>query len=80
MTMSEDRVVMDYVYAAMAYLDAIDPVNDTDRRVMLQAREKVEQVVRQVDQFYKSTWLAYRKLMEQTKLTPFKDYPQILSK
>ena len=80
MTMSEDRVVMDYVYAAMNYVDAIDSVNDTDRRVMVQAREKVEQVVRQVDQFYKGTWSAYRKLMEQTRLTPFKDYPQILSK
>jgi photosystem II stability/assembly factor-like uncharacterized protein len=81
MTMPENRLVMDYVYSAMNYVSgAIDPVNDTDKRVIQQAKEKVEQALRPVDQFYKSSWSAYRQLIEQTKLTPFKDYQQILSR
>ena len=77
-TMSETRNVMDYVYTASGYVNSgLDPVNDTDRRVLEQAKAKVIRVLGRVDGFFAGPWKDYRTMMEKVTISPFKDYPPI---
>ena len=78
-TMSETRTAMDYVYTASSYIGrALDPVNDTDKRVMQHASDKVNGVLKRVDGFFTGPWKQYREMMEKTNLSPFKDYPPLI--
>ena len=77
-TMSETRNIMDYVYTASGYVSSgLDPVNETDRRVLDQARAKVSKVIGRVDAFFAGSWKEYRAMMEKTPISPFKDYPPL---
>ena len=78
-TMSETRTAMDYVYTASSYIGrALDPVNDTDKRVMQHASDKVNGVLKRVVGFFTGPWKQYREMMEKTNLSPFKDYPPLI--
>ena len=78
-TMSESRTAMDYVFTASGYVGrALDPVNETDRRVMKHASDKVNAVLQRVDRFFGGPWKQYREMMEKTSLSPFKDYPPLI--
>jgi len=80
-TMSESRSVMEYVFTATQYVARdLDPVSDTDRRVMTHAREKAEAVLVRVDRYFEASWKEYKAFMEKQTISPFKDYPPILKK
>ncbi|MFM8348495.1 MAG: hypothetical protein ACKOAR_10690, partial [Bacteroidota bacterium] len=77
-TMSETRLVMDYVYTASSYVNSgLDAVNETDRRVLEQATTKVAGVLGRVDKFFAGAWKDYRSMMEKVTISPFKDYPPL---
>ena len=78
-TMSEKPVVMDYIWTASSYIGrALDPVNETDRRVIGHASNKARAALSRVDSFFTSSWKSYREWMEKNPLTPFKEYKPIL--
>lgn len=78
-TMSETRNVMDYVFTASGYIGrAMDPVNDTDNRVIKHAQGKVSTVLKRVDSFFNGPWKQYREMMEKNSISPFRDYPPLI--
>jgi len=75
---SPDPTPVSYVQTARGYITrSNDPVSDTDRRVFKQAEDKMNEVVKKVNDFYATSWPPYRTMMEKINLSPFKDYEPI---
>jgi hypothetical protein len=56
----------------------MDPVNDTDNRVIKHAQDKVNAMLKRVDSFFNGSWKQYREMMEKTSISPFRDYPPLI--
>jgi hypothetical protein len=41
------------------------------------ANYKIDKVISDINSFYKTEWLEYRKKVENLKLSPFKDYEEL---
>lgn len=64
-----------YIGRAASYINrSREPINDTDRRVLQQAEQKIGEVVARVNAFYEKQWPEYRAMMEKVVLSPFKNY------
>ncbi len=75
---SPDPTPVSYVQTARGYIArSNDPISETDRRVYKQAEDKINEMVKRVNQFYSASWPAYRSMMEKISLSPFKDYEPI---
>jgi len=75
---SPDPTPVSYIQTARGYIArSNDPVSETDKRVYKQAEDKINDVVKRVNNFYSTTWPAYRTMMEKVNLSPFKDYEPI---
>ncbi len=75
---SPDPTPVSYIQTARGYIArSNDPVSETDRRVYKQAEDRINDVVKRVNNFYSTTWPAYRAMMEKVNLSPFKDYEPI---
>ena len=46
----------------------------TEERLLSQAQDQLEAIIKDVNEFYRSSWPEYRNKMEGLKLSPFKDY------
>jgi uncharacterized coiled-coil protein SlyX len=75
---SPDPTPVSYVQTARGYISrSNDAVSETDRRVYQHAEDKVRELVKRVNEFYTTSWPAYRALMEKVSISPFKDYEPI---
>jgi photosystem II stability/assembly factor-like uncharacterized protein len=67
-----------YIGRAASYINrSREPVNDTDRRVLAQAEQKIHEIIEKVNSFYATQWPEYRAMMEKVVLSPFKNYEPI---
>ncbi len=74
-TMGENPSRYSYVQTATQYVArSREPISDTDRRVVKHAEDKMAEIVKRVNQFYSTTWEAYKAVMEKAALSPFKTY------
>ena len=64
---------------AQGYVEGnINPVSETDRRVVKRADDSVARVMQKVNAFYETTWKDYRTMMEKVSLSVFKDYKPLV--
>jgi hypothetical protein len=74
-TSQKDPTPVSFINRAQNYINSsLNPVSETDRRVVKHAEEKIDAVLKRVNVFYEKTWPAYRASMEKTTFSPFKDY------
>ncbi len=75
---SPDPTPVSYVQTARGYISrSNDPISETDKRVYQQAEDKMNALIRKVNNFYSTPWPVYRSMMEKVTLSPFKDYEPI---
>ncbi|MCF6223692.1 MAG: hypothetical protein L3J34_08185 [Flavobacteriaceae bacterium] len=67
-----------YLYSARRYVSSLGEMPGiTEKQLIKNANMKVDKVIEDINNFYKSEWLDYRKQVESLKLTPFKDYKEL---
>ncbi len=74
-TSRENPTNISFTFRARSYIGrTLDPIGDTERRVMQQARDMITPVIDKINAFYANEWPQYREAMENANLSPFKDY------
>jgi hypothetical protein len=64
-----------YIGNASFYIStSLDPLSETDQRVMKLAEDQIAEVISKVNAFYEKQWAPYRAAMEKVVISPFKDY------
>lgn len=64
-----------YIFVASSYVNSsMDPVSETDRRVVKHAEDKIAEVIAKVNSFFSTAWTTYRADMEKVTISPFKSY------
>jgi len=67
-----------YLNTANWYINALqEKPGITEKQLVKNANSKVDKVILNINQFYKTDWISYRKLVEGLKLSSFKDYEEL---
>jgi hypothetical protein len=70
-----DPTPVSYIGNARYYIStSLDPIGETDQRVMKLAEDQIAEVISRVNAFYEKQWTPYRAAMEKVVISPFKDY------
>ncbi|MCB0651797.1 MAG: hypothetical protein KDC85_11015 [Saprospiraceae bacterium] len=73
-TMDEKPSTVSYLYTARSYVRSLQAVpGPTERQLIKNADDKLNQVLDKINNFYLNEWPVYRKEVEELKLSPFKD-------
>ncbi|MEN8187500.1 MAG: hypothetical protein ABFR05_10270 [Bacteroidota bacterium] len=64
-----------YLNTATYYVNSLQSLpGKTETQLVNNAYAKIDEVILDINEFYKTDWLTYRKQAESIKLSPFKDY------
>jgi hypothetical protein len=74
-TASKDPTALSYLNKAIFYVRSLQSEpGSTEMRLIENANNKLNPVIEEINNFYKIEWLNYRSLVEDAKLSMFKDY------
>ncbi|MDH3323008.1 MAG: hypothetical protein OEM04_08465, partial [Flavobacteriaceae bacterium] len=74
-TATEKPSNISYLYTANSYVGSLqNKPGKTEMQLIKNANMKVDKVILDINQFYQTDWLEYRKLVEGLNVSPFKDY------
>jgi len=74
-TATKDPTAISYLYTANRYVGNLqEKPGKTELQLISNANTKIDKVIEDINKFYKKEWPAYRKLVEDQKLTPFVNY------
>lgn len=77
-TASKDPTNISYLNTANFYIRSLqDKPGKTELVLLKNANDKIDDVVKEINSFYQSEWIAFRKEAESLKLSPFKDYDEL---
>ena len=64
-----------YLYTAINYVGALDRApGKTEKQLIQNAYDKLDPVIKKINEFYTQDWMDYRKKVEKAELSLFKDY------
>ncbi len=72
-TAEEFPSIMDYYYKNFMYLGSFNNPGPTQARVMTQAKNKLLPWLSKTNEFFKTDWPAYQKLVNESDLSPFEE-------
>jgi hypothetical protein len=74
-TASKDPTALSYLNKAMYYVGSLQSEpGSTEMRLIKNANSKLDPIIEEINNFYQIEWLNYRSLVENVKLSMFKDY------
>ncbi len=74
-TASKDPTALSYLYKAMSYVGSLQSEpGSTEMRLVENANNKLDPIIEEINTFYQIEWINYRTLVENVKLSMFKDY------
>ncbi|RLD76264.1 MAG: hypothetical protein DRJ07_16640, partial [Bacteroidetes bacterium] len=74
-TATKDPTAISYLHTANRYVSSLQKKpGKTELKLISNANMKIDKVIDDINGFYKSDWPAYRKLVEDQKLSPFVNY------
>jgi hypothetical protein len=77
-TATKDPTNISYLNTASFYIRSLqDKPGKTEMNLLKNANVKIDKVVSDINSFYNTDWLEYRKKAENLKLSPFKDYKDL---
>ena len=77
-TATEKPSNISYLNTANYYVRSLhEKPGKTEIQLVKNANAKVDEVINNINKFFKTDWLAYRKLVENIKLSSFKDYKEL---
>jgi len=77
-TATEKPSNISYLYTANYYVRSLQEApGKTEKDLVKNANSKVDTVVQDINQFYKTDWVNYRKLVEGLQLSPFKEVEEL---
>ncbi|MCF6351627.1 MAG: hypothetical protein L3J06_01315 [Cyclobacteriaceae bacterium] len=72
-TAEEHPSIMDYYYKNFMYLGSFSNVGPTQTRTMVHAKNKLLPWLSKTNEFFKSEWPSYQKLVDEANLSPFEE-------
>jgi photosystem II stability/assembly factor-like uncharacterized protein len=77
-TATKDPTNISYLNTASYYIGSLQKKpGKTELKLLENANYKIDKVISDINSFYKTEWLEYRKKVENLKLSPFKDYEEL---
>jgi len=77
-TSTKEPTTISYLYTASSYVNALqEKPGKTEKQLVNNANIKIDEVITDINTFYKKDWLAYRKSVENLNLSPFKEYHKL---
>jgi photosystem II stability/assembly factor-like uncharacterized protein len=77
-TASKKPSNISYLYTASSYISSLQgKPGKTEMQLLNNAYAKIDPVIADINKFYKTDWITYRKKVESQKLSPFKDYKEL---
>jgi hypothetical protein len=77
-TATKNPTAISYLYTASRYVGSLqDKPGKTETQLISNANTKIDKVIEDINKFYSTVWPAYRKLVENLKISPFKDYKKL---
>ncbi len=77
-TMSKKPSNISYLYTASGYIGSLQgKPGKTEMQLLNNAYAKIDPVIGDINKFFKTDWLIYRRKVEREKLSPFKDYEEL---
>jgi hypothetical protein len=74
-TAAKDPSTISYLNDAINYVSSLrSEPGATETRLIENANARIDPVISEINNFYQMEWLDYRKLVENTHLSVFKDY------
>lgn len=77
-TATKNPTNISYLNTANYYVRSLqEKPGKTEMQLVKNANDKIDVVIDDINKFFKTDWLAYRKLVENLKLSSFKDYEKL---
>ena len=77
-TATKNPTNISYLNTANYYVRSLqEKPGKTEMQLVKNANDKIDMVIDDINKFFKTDWLAYRKLVENLKLSSFKDYEKL---
>ena len=77
-TASKSPSNISYLNTANYYVRSLQSMpGKTEKELINNANGKIDAVILEINKFYKTDWISYRKKAESLKLSPFKDYKEL---
>ena len=77
-TATKDPTAISYLNTANRYVGSLqEKPGKTEMQLISNANKKIDKVISDINKFYENDWIDYRKLVEDQKLSPFKNYEEL---
>jgi len=69
-----DKVVTNKIRSVRMIMYSYQPLNTTQKLALKQAEELIIKTIEKVNHFYDTSWMKYKKAVEEVNISPFKEY------